>query len=99
MVLELHKGSFTIIGRRSNLIKTIILVLTQRKFLMINYNVTHLFFTFNFIFATTSFYYKIWSKINISLIFSSCANSSTLDIISAVFGSSSINGKKILPLC
>mgnify|MGYP007011638097 FL=1 len=58
------------------------------------------YFLFFYLFAIALLcYYKIWSKINISLIFSSCANSNTLDIISAVFGSSSINGKKILPLC
>ena len=58
-----------------------------------------LFFTFYYFAIALLCYYKIWSKINMSLIFSSCANSNTLDIISAVLGSSSINGKKILPLC
>ena len=42
MALELHKGSFTIIGRRSNLIKNYY-YLSQRKSLIINYNLSSLF--------------------------------------------------------
>ena len=54
---ELHKGSFNNNGRRSNLVKTIN-YLVQRKFLMISYNVIHLFFTLSskFNFATVSFF-------------------------------------------
>ena len=42
MALELDKGSFTIIGRRSNLIKNYY-YLSQRKSLIINYNLSSLF--------------------------------------------------------
>ena len=42
---ELHKGSLNNNGRRSNLVKDYSLF-TQRKFLIINYKVTHLFFNF-----------------------------------------------------
>jgi len=42
MALELHKGSFTIIGRHSNLIKNYY-YLSQRKSLIINYNLSSLF--------------------------------------------------------
>ena len=42
---ELHKGSFNIIGRRSNLIKAISYLLKE-IFYDKTYSVTHLFFTF-----------------------------------------------------